>query len=458
MSTRQMAVTGIMAVAALAAGCSDGRTPVAPSTERPGVEANRVGDALPLPAQQELLGRRAENARLASQIPGFGGMFYDKAGNLQVVVARSGRRANASAAQMRNQIRQALSARGGAAAAAPDNFAVMDGQYTIEELEDMRARARDVLTMKGVVFLGTKESANRIAVGLDQTNANPARLARQVMKKLADLGVPKEAVVIHQVARVTPVVTTLRDRVRPVMGGLQIYFPVPPSAFICTLGFNARLGASPDNYFLTNSHCTQKQGGVDGTQYFQPLPGASNFIGVEVADPVYGTGGGYCPTGRRCRFSDASMAKYDPSVTVAFGALAHTTFTLDRRGSLELDGTNPMFQIVREAPYPREGQLLSKVGRTTGWTTGIVDFACFDSNVSGTDVTLICQDFVEAGVGAGDSGSTVFQQIGTTNTATLYGLMWGSSAVTYTDGSIATLFVFSDMENIHLEMGAFRTF
>jgi hypothetical protein len=55
------------------------------------------------------------------------------------------------------------------------------------------------------------------------------------------------------------------------------------------------------------------------------------------------------------------------------------------------------------------GNVVNKVGRTTGWSQGSVTNTCVNTNVSGTNITQICQNFVSATVGSGDSGSPVFQ-------------------------------------------------
>ena len=55
-----------------------------------------------------------------------------------------------------------------------------------------------------------------------------------------------------------------------------------------------------------------------------------------------------------------------------------------------------------------------------------------------------------AGVGAGDSGSPVFNWSGTGNTVRLAGILWG--------GSGNNLFVFSPMSGIEKELGALTTF
>ena len=107
------------------------------------------------------------------------------------------------------------------------------------------------------------------------------------------------------------------------------------------------------------------------------------------------------------------------------------------------------FTITGEGS-PVAGQTVSKVGRTTGWTRGSVSATCVHVNVSGTNITQLCQTLVSAGVGSGDSGSPVFRQQGTGTTVTLLGILWGSSG--------SSTFAFSPISNIEAELGALRTF
>jgi hypothetical protein len=74
---------------------------------------------------------------------------------------------------------------------------------------------------------------------------------------------------------------------------------------------------------------------------------------------------------------------------------------------------------------------------------------CATVNVSGTDITQICQTIVTATVGAGDSGSDVFTITSGTNVR-LSGVLWGGS----TDG---TTFVFSPFANVTGELGGLTT-
>jgi hypothetical protein len=73
---------------------------------------------------------------------------------------------------------------------------------------------------------------------------------------------------------------------------------------------------------------------------------------------------------------------------------------------------------------------------------------CVTTNVSGSNITELCQDFVTATVGAGDSGSPVFAITGGTSVR-LLGILWG--------GSGTQTFVFSPLSNIKAELGPLTT-
>jgi hypothetical protein len=86
------------------------------------------------------------------------------------------------------------------------------------------------------------------------------------------------------------------------------------------------------------------------------------------------------------------------------------------------------------------------------WTQGTVTRTCVNTGVSGSNIVLLCQDFVENTVqivAGGDSGSPVFRVSGSNN-ATLLGNLWGGN-------SSGTLFVYSPIANIERELGALTT-
>jgi hypothetical protein len=110
-----------------------------------------------------------------------------------------------------------------------------------------------VLSLPNTVFADHDEARGQLLFGVE----NAATIAN-VQATLSRLGIPSSAYTI----RVTePIVfaATLRERWRPTIGGVQIHF----GRFLCTLGFNADDGA--ERSFITASHCTNRQGGVEGT-------------------------------------------------------------------------------------------------------------------------------------------------------------------------------------------------
>jgi hypothetical protein len=371
----------------------------------------------------------------AQAVPGFGGFFLDQGGRPTVYLKDPGQRGAAE---------QALAGTLRALGKSPTDLTVMKGTYEYRQLHQWFTRAQpEALAVPGAVFADLDEGSNRLRLGVESGDAET-----RVRGTLARLGIPSEAVVVE---RTEPIhmVATLRNVVTPRRGGLQISF----GSFICTLGFNTVAGSGfiITRSFITNSHCTNVRGGVESTKYHQPV--APNFIGTEVSDPAYFTGIP-CPAGRKCRFSDAARARYATGVGSDLGGIARTTFRSVANGSIIINGANPYFNITSEVS-PIQGVPVNKVGRTTGWTYGTINGTCIAANVSGTNITLLCQSRTAAGVipgkvGPGDSGSPVFYWGGGSNVA-LVGLLWGGN-------SSGTSFVFSSMSGIEHELGALRTF
>ena len=318
---------------------------------------------------------------------------------------------------------------------------VRPGKFSWEELERWQASvSTEALGLPGAVFVDADEASNQVTVGVERGKGSQVRAA------LARLGLPASAAVVRETDPVTfavapkPKGTSLQSLVRPIHGGTQINFP----GFLCTLGFSANDGSQRS--FITNSHCTNVQGGVDNTPYWQPLQStAPTQIATEVEDPNYSTNLPGCPGGRVCRRADASRALYSstgaPTSAVAFGKISKTS----RPGrNLTITGE---FSITAEGEAV-QGQTVNKVGRTTGWSQGVVTSVCANTAVSGTNITQLCQDFVSASVGSGDSGSPVFAITSGTN-VTLLGILWG--------GSGSSSFVFSPLSNIEGELGALTT-
>ncbi len=302
-------------------------------------------------------------------------------------------------------------------------------------LEVLNQRLVPLFELAGVVFTDADERSGRLVVGVLDRGAEGL-----IRAQLARLGVPSESVDLVETEPIHRVLT-LRDKVRPVVAGLQIRF----SQYVCSLGFNAVLGSTAG--YVTAAHCSTSQGAIDGTEYYQPLNQvAGEFIGTEIVDPAFFRGHG-CPRGRKCRYSDSNFSAGDSAATFTLGAIARTTGP--NNGSLEIAGA---FTIDGQGPATAK-QTANKVGRTTGWTQGEVTRTCANTGVSGSNFVLLCQDFVENDlqiVAGGDSGSPVFRIESSNGAVTLLGNLWGAN-------SSGTLFVYSPIANIERELGALTT-
>ena len=393
MHLKRPAPTILATVAIVAAACSEPTTPTPSTSPNAAITAPRGAANLPA---------------VARAVPAFGGFYYED-GVPTVSLTDPGQRAAAAAALGVN----------------PSELRVVPARFAYQDLDGwFRGMSYEAFDDAGVVFVDLDEAANRVVVGMEHGAGHAS-----VRSIAARLRMPVEALAIETTEPIYPA-ATLRDRIRPTQGGIQIHF----SQFICTLGFNVTFGGQSS--FITNSHCTNRQGGTEGTIYYQPtstLSGGS--IGIEVHDPAYFRGN-ECPRRKLCRYSDASRALYNSGVTSTVGAIAGTD--LD---SLTITGT---VRITGEGS-PVVGQVVRKTGRTTGTTEGAVTRTDVNTAVSGTRFLQLKQTWVAAGVGSGDSGSPVYTAGGT-----LLGILWGGS----TTGST---YVFSPIAQVQQEVGPFQT-
>ena len=288
----------------------------------------------------------------------------------------------------------------------------------------------------GTVFADHDEVRGKLVFGVSNTNAVPG-----IQRSLAARGISADEYVIEAAEPIYQLADLQTSVFDPTQAGVQIHF----GGYVCTLGFNVTYGGGRS--FITNSHCTNVQGGEEGTTYAQPARSIDNtVIATEADDPDFVAGLGSCSEGKRCRYSDASRAAYSSARASAQGVIAKTTGV--NTGSLTTAGT---FTITSQDNNSTSfSGDVDKVGRTTGWTRGTVTNTCATVNVSQTDIQLLCQTLVynrrAAIVGGGDSGSGVFKYSGTDNVE-LIGILWG--------GSGRSTFVFSPLKNVIQELGSF---
>jgi hypothetical protein len=399
-----------------ATSCSDDSTQPNQTTDRP--------DQAKVAIQQ---GSPDDPVALARSVAGFGGFFLDEQGTPTIYLKDAGQRGAAERA-----LTPWFTARGRAKA----EMRVRKADFDWADLDRWFTQSSgEVLSVAGAVFTDADEARNRVHIGVEHAAA-----AEQVRHVLARLGIPASAVVV-EITEPIKQLATLRGTVRPVVAGVQINFP----GFICSVGFNASRGGTRG--FVTASHCTNTQGGVESTPYWQPLQATRPVkIATETVDPGYKTTLAGCPSGRRCRRSDAAFAKYINATTNTLGRIARTATTSS--SDLTIAGGWTVTSNATSSSFT-VGETVNKVGRTTGWSRGKVVATCVTVNVNGSNITQICQTIVNAKVGAGDSGADVFKVTSGTNVK-LDGVLWGGSD----DGAT---FVFSPFANITGELGALTT-
>lgn len=264
-----------------------------------------------------------------------------------------------------------------------------------------RSVASHVLAIEGVTKGDVDEVRNRIVFGVRDEAA-----ADRVEAALASFPGPADAVLIEPFPPVI-VENSLRSAVSPRIGGIEIGAPGQ-----CTLGVNMAhyLGLQQglptfdeDWYFVTNSHCTSQFGTVYGDSATQPHSGS--VIAVEYLDPDLfdSSVDSDCPSGHFCRYSDAALFRYLPSVSFAFATVAWPNL-----GSYAFNGS----RTIVGGGDPVVNFDVHKVGRTTGRTMGKVvevcgDYPQFSPGGIFTGRTMLCQALADYGSDGGDSGSPV---------------------------------------------------
>jgi hypothetical protein len=397
------------------------------------------------PAELSLDGLMLE---VATRNPDFGGAYFDRDGRLTLHVLQRGLAASdgfSRIARMSFAVESMFRNHASLEEAATKRIGVFPADYSFAELYQWhQAATAAVLGIPGVVLTDIAEDRNRIRIGVDKPE-----VAVDVRERLARLSIPSGAAIVELSTAMRPV-ASLRDKFRPLMGGIQVN--VGPGN--CTLGFLAVRARVTG--MVTASHCTLTQGGVEYTMFHQPQFSAENRIGVEVRDPGYFSGG-VCPSGRRCRYSDSAFVRIPhtggPAAPTTRGSIARPV----RLDSRTVGGGR--FRITSENSTPLLNEVVGKVGRTTGWTQGRVIGTCVNTEVAGRDITLLCQDWVKAEVNRGDSGSPVFRITNSpaSGDVRLYGVVWGGGSVPH----FGTVFVFSSLGASNLqrsdEMGNLTT-
>ena len=438
------------------------------------------------PEQEEVSPPATANdvfAEIGRRAQGFGGIFVDEEKDTLYVYVVGG--SPDFAAVVDKAITDVL----GPDRPPAHQLVVLQGQYTFLQLKEWYDRmSMRALAIPGAVLTAIDHKTNRLEVGVQTMALEPS-----VAAVLAALGIPREAVLIKEVAPIeaetlqeaAPQIEeasadapcpapgcTLQSKIRPLVGGIQIQDNMPPPGFtgFCTLGFIAvRVPPNVALGFVTASHCTNVQGGVEGTMEGQPTwAGNGDTVATEKLDSCYWTPAGTpfpfgctpaprkptppCPVapvpGYNCRYSDSAFFALKTNVTTPpttmrgfiarpdsinpsnpIGARCGPPGTA--RPLCNLDWTMPTyFQVIREGNVMVVGETVTKVGRTTGWTQGKVSLVGMTVMYTGvsklgtpTQMAILSANQADpnnlANPGywslGGDSGSPVFQCLDSSN-------------------------------------------
>lgn len=184
---------GVALLSTTLGACASTRTPPAPSSPAspaPGAPT-AAGTRRPVG-----LARESENLRLLAQLPGYGGRYYDSAGNLSVYVVDTTLRAKAIA--LFTPILKAHRPGG------PGHVIVRQGQYDIGQLQQWLLRLAEGGSIAGLVEKGVDQAHNRIDIGIDRAQESQGR--SDLARALAATGIPAQAVIVTATQPVKPAV------------------------------------------------------------------------------------------------------------------------------------------------------------------------------------------------------------------------------------------------------------
>lgn len=376
-------------------------------------------------------------AQVAERIPDFGGFYLDENGQPKAYLLdpNSERTAEVEEALI-EAFGEGVLERGDNPRRSVEDpqLELLEGTYVMQDLLEWYERTGSVFEFEETVFVDLNEQENNLTVGVENLEARES-----IEDRLREEDIPLEAVEIIEAEPTEIQAHDLQSSFSAAQGGIEI--GQNGTSTVCTHGYVARLNG--DLGFMTNSHCTQQRGSVTGTQFSNP--GGGSQLGQETEDPDYQN----CFFGfRSCRESDAAFVEYDAGVSVKADVARPQGWGGPNSGSGTLDIDHGSNMDVRGGKsHPVDGEVVDKVGRTTGWTWGSVQRTCVNRGatnngnrvtVNGDPVIMKCQYTANLDGSGGDSGSPVFVWHG--SEVTIVGLYWGGGGTFSTLDGIASDF------------------
>lgn len=382
----------------------------------------------------------------ASEIPKFGGLFFENRGETLVlqVTDKSEVKEQKIANKARNYISQeAMNLVKGVRRGIDEiDVDIRNAEFKYSKLVKWFDNVHnEIIRAEGVTLASISQRDNQLRVGIIQD-----KYKQNIHDILQEKNVPEEAVKIDitgeikkDISSSTSSSNTLRDKVRPLVGGLEIngYEDVGGQQVAGTCTFSFNIYWQNKRHWITNSHCTKQRWDENpDDDYYQSslLDGSDAKIGYEVFDP---SGYNFCGPYAHCRDSDAAILKLQDDVNWNFGKIARTTQAAgpgEGSGSIEIEENNPYFTITddRDEADFVTGIPVEKVGRTTGWTYGEIVDDCATIVFDDDDLTYpggysyLCQKLTNYHALGGDSGSPVFTiENSSSGNVIINGVHWG---------------------------------
>lgn len=355
---------------------------------------------------------------IAEEVPAFAGLYVDHAGSLVVLSTDE-----ASGEQIKTAIRRSILAdveKGRFGGVRPIRLTRV--KHGFSDLHRYKGLLKTKHWGTGVIMIDIDEVANKLRIVVPDLDA-----ANAVAQGFGAEGIPSDAFVVQLGSPGLPELD-VADKFRPIPGGVQIADSARQQ--LCSNGVNVEttdLGVG----FITASHCTYRFGNAqDGTPFYQNTLTSGNRVGLEAADgdTFSCVQGG---TTYQCRYSDAAFIAYDSAQHSDHGTLART---LGPGGPFAkvINSSSPRF-LLNTPPFqpPISGDSVHKVGKTTGWTKGVIVATCVDelwplvSQGSLTNFYLLCQYVADYESSGGDSGAPVFSWSGSGSYVDLVGIHAG---------------------------------
>lgn len=313
----------------------------------------------------------------------------------------------------------------------------------------------DYFSTDGATGLGLNYTNNLIRMKVEPGKRGSIEALAALYK------IPSDAFTIIDTKRATPQTACPNPSNGPYLYG-NCFRPIPGGVeHSPTGGGECTITAATDRYLsdlgywqsglVTAGHCLHETGSLTGKYLYQhDSNDASQFVGSEYVDPPFWQCHWY--SSNRCRYSDSTWV-FAGNAAVQHGTIAQTLFPQQGApGSLYVSATHPRFYVYGSRGAV-EGMQVEKVGRSSGWTTGLVTDTCSDESTNesfadGNTHIYLCQGLADLHLEPGDSGSPVFYWwwFYDVDTVELIGLLWGA-------GDTAEDAVYSPWSNVENDIG-----